>query len=299
MSLINDALKKAQKLQNQQPPASVSPASPAAGTPVAPTVIRRGKPIGFETMLLGLVAAVVVIVGITVVAVLIFRREGRPAVAVAPHATPPGAVAPFSPAPKTPDATASAAANEPAAATVAEAATKPAPVATATASPPTAAPVPPPTQPPANETPVPPAVSQAPANPPPAAVAVSAPAAPVATPAVESPAPSVSVQVNPATPPPIVTEPPPAAVAKTEPPAAAQPSPPAAPQQNRKILVYIDGLKVTGVRAAGTDSKVLMNDRVYRVNDMVDYELGLRLTIVTTSGLTFVDDNGVVYTKTF
>jgi hypothetical protein len=97
-------------------------------------------------------------------------------------------------------------------------------------------------------------------------------------------------------------EPPPPSVAKTEPPAtrpAAKPLPPAAPQQNRKILVYIDGLRVTGVRAAGTDSKVLMNDRVYRVNDMVDYELGLRLTSVTTSALTFEDESGVVYTKTF
>lgn len=56
---------------------------------------------------------------------------------------------------------------------------------------------------------------------------------------------------------------------------------------------------MTGVRAAGADSKVLMNDRVYHVNDMVDYELGLRLTSVTTSALTFVDENGLVYTKTF
>ena len=71
-----------------------------------------------------------------------------------------------------------------------------------------------------------------------------------------------------------------------------------APQQNRNILSYLDKLRVTGVRAAGTDSKVLMNDRVYRVNDMVDYELGLRLTGVNTVALTFIDDNGIAYTKT-
>jgi hypothetical protein len=273
MSLINDALKKAQKLQTQQPPASASPAGPAAGAPSAPVVIRRGKPVGFETMLLGLVAAVVVIVGITVIAVLIFRKEGKPVVAAASHATSPVAAAPAAPVPAAP-----AAATTPAAAST----TPPAPVASTAASTPAAAQNPPPSQPPVSEPPVQTAVS-----PPPAPVAV-----PIATtPATESPAPSVSVQVNTAAPAPAVIEAPPASVAK--------PSPPAAPQQNRKILVYIDGLRVTGVRSAGTDSKVLMNDRVYRVNDMVDYELGLRLTGVTTAVLTFVDENSVVYTKTF
>lgn len=107
------------------------------------------------------------------------------------------------------------------------------------------------------------------------------------------------MQVNTAVPAPAVTGEAPASIATPEAPPAARPGPPAAPQQSRKILAYIDGLKVTGVRAAGSDSKVLMNDRVYRVNDMVDYELGLRLTGVATAELTFVDDNGVVYTKTF
>lgn len=81
--------------------------------------------------------------------------------------------------------------------------------------------------------------------------------------------------------------------------AAAPPAAPAPPRQNVKILTYLDNLRVTGIRAAGADSRVLMNDRVYRVNDMVDYELALRLTGVSTTTLTFVDDNGVVYTKTF
>jgi ribosome-associated protein YbcJ (S4-like RNA binding protein) len=58
-------------------------------------------------------------------------------------------------------------------------------------------------------------------------------------------------------------------------------------------------LKVTGIRSSGTDSKVLMNDRVFRVNDVVDRSLGVRLTKVSSDSLTFTDANGAVYVKYF
>jgi hypothetical protein len=35
------------------------------------------------------------------------------------------------------------------------------------------------------------------------------------------------------------------------------------------------------------------------VNNVVNVELGLRLTGVGATALTFVDENGIVYTKTF
>jgi len=65
-----------------------------------------------------------------------------------------------------------------------------------------------------------------------------------------------------------------------------------------RILTFIDDMRVGGVRIAGNDCRVLLNDRVYRVNSMVSMELGLRLTGVTPSALTLVDEDGVVYTKT-
>jgi ribosome-associated protein YbcJ (S4-like RNA binding protein) len=66
-----------------------------------------------------------------------------------------------------------------------------------------------------------------------------------------------------------------------------------------RVIAFIDTLKVTGVRSSGTESKVLMNDHVYRVNDVVERMLNVRLTVVGADSLTFVDDNGVVYTKNF
>jgi hypothetical protein len=99
---------------------------------------------------------------------------------------------------------------------------------------------------------------------------------------------------------PTTAEPSPAQVARSEPPAtnpAARSFPPAGPHQDHKILALINSLHVTGVRVAGDDSKVLMNNRVYRVNDMIDYELGVKLTGVSTTALTFVDENGIVYAR--
>lgn len=68
---------------------------------------------------------------------------------------------------------------------------------------------------------------------------------------------------------------------------------------DERVYTFIDKLQVTGVRSSGADSKVLMNDRVYRVNDIVDRALALRLIKVEPDRLVFEDANGITYTKTF
>jgi hypothetical protein len=47
----------------------------------------------------------------------------------------------------------------------------------------------------------------------------------------------------------------------------------------------------------GDDSRVLINDRVYRVNEVVDRNLGIRLVKVEPGSLHFVDARGVAYVK--
>src|SRR5208283_3806715 len=104
MSLINDALKKAQKQQTQQPAPSAS-ASPLSPRPAS----RPGVVMSFERMLLVVVTLVAVIVGATAVGVLLLRRDDRlvvassarpaaPAPAVAAAGAPANPVAP-APAP--------------------------------------------------------------------------------------------------------------------------------------------------------------------------------------------------------
>ena len=96
-----------------------------------------------------------------------------------------------------------------------------------------------------------------------------------------------------------VSAPTPTSVTPLPAPAAEPPHPVAPGTGDIRILTYVDAVRVAGIRSSGNDSKVLMNDRVYRLNDVVDYTLGLRLTKVTADGLTFTDANGTTYVKNF
>jgi hypothetical protein len=42
-----------------------------------------------------------------------------------------------------------------------------------------------------------------------------------------------------------------------------------------------------------------MNDRVYRIGSLVEAEMGLTLVEITTGSLTFEDERGGRYTRTF
>ena len=70
-------------------------------------------------------------------------------------------------------------------------------------------------------------------------------------------------------------------------------------QPDPRVQSFVDAIKVAGIRSSGTDSKVLMNDKVFRVNDIVDRSLNLRLIEVQADNLTFVDENSVTYVKNF
>ena len=82
-------------------------------------------------------------------------------------------------------------------------------------------------------------------------------------------------------------------------PVAGIESPAASPKPSNQMINLVENLKVTGIRAAGADSKVLMNDRVYRLYDVIDHNQGIRLTGIAPSALTFTDESGAVYTRQF
>ena len=83
--------------------------------------------------------------------------------------------------------------------------------------------------------------------------------------------------------------------------AAPVPAPPTRPTGifQEHIQVMIDAYRVSGLRAEGEDSKILLNDRVYKLNDFVDRPNSLRLTKVASDGLEFTTPDGFVYEKTF
>jgi hypothetical protein len=144
-----------------------------------------------------------------------------------------------------------------------------------------------------------------------------APGVAVATiPATPAPAPEpvpLQLHINlPSTPP--TTAPTPGPVAQPAPPPVvpAAPTPavapadtaaPAAPFQvtlqleDPRILAFLDGAAINGIRIAADDAKLLMNKKVFRTGDVVDRDLGLKLTTIRPNELIFEDKRGIQYRK--
>jgi hypothetical protein len=125
-------------------------------------------------------------------------------------------------------------------------------------------------------------------------VLVSVPtAAPTSAPvvvAMPSPTPT-PVAVAPATPPSVAV-------------AAVTPAPVQRTADNSQVHTdmvqgLVDAFHISGVRTAGFGSKALVNGHVYKLNDIVDKSIGLKLVKVDEDHLTFVDRDGNTYVKSF
>ena len=68
---------------------------------------------------------------------------------------------------------------------------------------------------------------------------------------------------------------------------------------NSRSSAIVDGLRISGIRASVTDPKVLMNERVYRLNDVIDHSIGLRLKEINANNLVFIDETGATYVRNF
>ena len=79
----------------------------------------------------------------------------------------------------------------------------------------------------------------------------------------------------------------------------APPTPPAAASFDPNIQTIIDAWRIAGIRSSGDDSKVFLNDRVYKINDLIDVARGIRLTQVTPKNLTFTTSDGISYVRKF
>jgi hypothetical protein len=250
MSLINEALKKAQKQRTGE-----STPLPAIGGESAERIARRSKSSGLNTLLLRLGIGGVVVTGVIVAGVFLLRKP----------------------------------------ASVPVAATAPAPILATTSTPVAAAPTPKPAEPvPVPVAPAPAVASPSTATPTPApafVVTTAAAPAPPVIPKSEAPAPIV-LPVPAASTPVVAAEVP--APPKPEPAKSAVPG-----KLEPRAINFIESLHVAGIRASSSDAQVLMNDRVYRIGSVVEADMGLKLTGITTHSLTFEDEHGASYTRTF
>ena len=239
MSLINEALKKAQRQRTADPVAVAAPAPGTAEAPVA-RIAKRRAPMPARTLVI-LVGGGVSLVLMAGLLTFLFWDSGssEELAPVVPHKP----VIAVNPLPTTPIIT----------------------------------------QP----------------TPPPAAVSPVTPITPPLTP-VTPVAPVITVKFAPiAVPPP---EPTPEVVVPPSPPPKPPVPPPAqvivsSPTGNPRVYQFLETLRVSGIRASETDPKVIMNDRVFRLNDLVDRNTQLRLIRVNASTLTFADGNGFEYQK--
>ena len=70
--------------------------------------------------------------------------------------------------------------------------------------------------------------------------------------------------------------------------------------ENGNIKSYIRNASVTGIRLSGPDSKVVLNNKVYRLQEWVhDTGIKLKITGIEKSNIHFEDEQGTRYTKRF
>jgi len=245
MSLINEALKKAQRQTHPESPASSRPLGSTGlpySAPSAPPVKPPTPPVAL------ILAGAGVLVSVSVLATVWLLRTPPPAVKEGKPAVVRHEVSPSTPTGM---------------------------IATAPATAPAAAPLAPR-----------PALPVATAMPPPAPAPTPTVAAAPAPTLVPPPAPP-----TPATPTQAVAK-----IAPVNPPPAVIDDVAASTTAAQKL---IDEMRISGVRQQGADSKVLINGRVYRLNEIVDRTLGLRLTQVHPTQLTFTDRQGAIFTREF
>jgi hypothetical protein len=248
MSLINEALKKAQRVRTEDATDAVPPMPGDNGATGGVRIAKRKQARSTQTTILLGAGAIVLVVLSVVITVFFINR----------------------PKPET-----SAPAVAKAAPVVPQAEGTPPPTVTA------------PVITPPVVTPPPLAAAPVPATP--AAPTLAAPAATVPpTETAAAPAPLAAAKLPP-------TE----TLAPTTEPARPAETSPASGKADERVMAFVDSIRVTGIRSSGDGSRVLMNERVYRVNEIVERTLGVRLVKVSSDSLTFADANGVTYVKFF
>ncbi len=328
MSLINQALKKAQRERNG-PPAPDGPAPRQPGE-LRPTHAETQKSYQALTWMVGggiLVTGIVAAVALTIV--LMSPKPEAPAEppdeSVAVHISlpkpaveePAEAVPESEPEPVVTQEAPVVVPETPAQESLVKAAPSPqsAPSPQTAPSPestPTVAQAPSPEKAPEVRAPVPeqPAVTapvavaqeQAPVEvlPPQEPVASTPAPEPVSTPDAASTAAAEPVaQKEPA--PPVMPEQPVAVAGELAEPEPAPPpdAPVAGAEPNPKVLAFLESSRITGIKVAGVHSRLLMNNQVYRKDDMVHSETKLRIKEIAANEILFVDESGIQYRKQF
>ncbi len=78
-----------------------------------------------------------------------------------------------------------------------------------------------------------------------------------------------------------------------------QPDPKPVPKPDKQVMAYIRMLNVNAVRMAGKDSKVFMNNEIFRLNSTINSELQIKILKINPKQIVFIDNAGIKYIKRF
>ena len=70
-------------------------------------------------------------------------------------------------------------------------------------------------------------------------------------------------------------------------------------EPNPKVLAFLESSRITGIKVAGVHSRLLMNNRVFRTDDIVHPDTQLRIKEIASNEILFVDESGIQYRKQF
>lgn len=82
-------------------------------------------------------------------------------------------------------------------------------------------------------------------------------------------------------------------------PAASPSSVQSVPKPDKQVMAYIRMLNVNAVRMAGNDSKVFMNNEIFRLNSTVNSDLKIKILKINPKQIVFIDNAGIKYIKRF
>jgi hypothetical protein len=70
-------------------------------------------------------------------------------------------------------------------------------------------------------------------------------------------------------------------------------------EPSAEVVAFLEACTITGVRAAGRSSRLLMNNQVYKIGSIVEPTTRLRITNILDDEIHFIDESGALYRKQF
>ncbi len=68
---------------------------------------------------------------------------------------------------------------------------------------------------------------------------------------------------------------------------------------NPASIVYVKQMQIRGIRISDRNSKILMGNKVFGVDSMINNELNLRVKEIKPREVILIDDDGFIYSKQF